>query len=99
MICSASGSSRTTARGELQPPPGAARIKHGPERAAPGTSHLRNMTRRLIDISCSLRTDIMSDPPGFLPQIAYFSHKDTVGQVAAFFPGLRPSDLPDSEGW
>jgi len=29
------------------------------------------MPRRLIDISCSLQGGINSDPPGFLPHIAY----------------------------
>jgi kynurenine formamidase len=57
------------------------------------------VARRLIDISCSLRTDIRSDPPGLLPQIAYISHKETVDQLAAFFPGVKSSDLPDSEAW
>jgi len=67
---------------------------------APGaTGPGPDMARRLIDISCTLRTDIRSDPPGFLPQIAYFTHKDTVDQLAAFFPGLKASDLPDSEAW
>jgi kynurenine formamidase len=54
---------------------------------------------RLVDISCSLQAGINSDPPGFLPAIIYLSHKDTAGQVASFFPGLTPSDLPDGEGW
>jgi kynurenine formamidase len=53
----------------------------------------------MIDISCSLQAGIKSDPPGFLPEIKYESHKETVGQLAAFFPGLKPSDLPNGEGW
>jgi kynurenine formamidase len=57
------------------------------------------MARRMIDISCSLQGGIKSDPPGFLPEIKYESHKETVGQLAAFFPGLKPSDLPNGEGW
>jgi kynurenine formamidase len=57
------------------------------------------MPRRMIDISCSLQAGIKSDPPGFLPEIKYESHKETVGQLAAFFPGLKPSDLPNGEGW
>jgi kynurenine formamidase len=57
------------------------------------------MPRRIIDISCSLQAGIKSDPPGFLPDITYQSHKETVGQMAEYFPGLEPSDLPDGEGW
>ena len=45
------------------------------------------------------RRDIASDPPGLEPKIAYIGHKATAPQVCAFFPGLKPADLPDGEGW
>ncbi|MBI4966714.1 MAG: cyclase family protein [Rhodospirillales bacterium] len=57
------------------------------------------MARRFIDISVKLQDDIQSDPPGFGPQIEYVDHKTTAPQMAQFFPGLPPSDLPDGEGW
>ncbi|MDG4667140.1 cyclase family protein [Mycobacterium sp. 236(2023)] len=53
----------------------------------------------LIDISVPLRGGIASDPPGYRPEIEYFTHRDTVGDVLAFFPGATESDLPDGEGW
>ena len=57
------------------------------------------MPRRFIDISVALDADIVSDPPLIQPRIDYLSHDLTAGQVAAFFPGLRPDQLPGGEGW
>lgn len=57
------------------------------------------MPRRFIDLSVPLETGIASDPPPMLPQIDYFDHAATAGQMTAFFPGLNSSDLPDGQGW
>ena len=57
------------------------------------------MARRIIDISCTLRSGIASDPPGHEPKIEYVDHKQTVDLVCRFFPGLKPGDLPAGEGW
>lgn len=57
------------------------------------------MTRRFVDLSVPLEMDIPSDPEIMLPQIEYFDHKDTAEQMAGFFPGLKPSDLPGGDGW
>ena len=57
------------------------------------------MTRRFVDLSIYLENDVISDPPGYGPRIEYLCHSSTAEQVTAFFPGLTPSDLPDSEGW
>lgn len=57
------------------------------------------MPRRFIDLSVPLEVDIPSDPEMMLPKIEYFDHRATAEQMAGFFPGLKPSDLPDGEGW
>ena len=57
------------------------------------------MARRLIDLSVALETGIASDPPMMLPEIEYRAHAETADQMAAFFPGLEPADLPGGEGW
>ncbi|WP_213571421.1 cyclase family protein [Rhodococcus sp. USK13] len=55
--------------------------------------------RQLIDISAPLQTGIASDPPGLRPEIDYYTHADTAGDLLAFFPGATREDLPDGEGW
>ena len=57
------------------------------------------MPRRLVDLSVALEAGIASDPPPMLPRIEYFDHADTAPQMAAFFPGLSPDQLPGGEGW
>lgn len=56
------------------------------------------MAQRLIDLSVALENDVPADlGPG--PRITYFNHQQTAAQVAGLFPGLKPEDLPDGEGW
>jgi len=57
------------------------------------------MARRIIDLSMLLENDVRSDPEMFRPQIEYFGHKETFSQMATFFPGLLPKDMPDGEAW
>ncbi len=38
-------------------------------------------------------------PPAMVRSIEYLTHKDTAADICKFFPGLKESDLPDSEGW
>ena len=54
---------------------------------------------RLIDISTTLRTGIMSDPPQALPEIDYVDHAAGARELTAAFPGLTPEQLPNGEGW
>jgi kynurenine formamidase len=57
------------------------------------------MPRQIIDLSVALENGVAADPPGRGPHIEYQAHKDTVGEIAGFFPGLTADDLPDREGW
>jgi kynurenine formamidase len=58
----------------------------------------RVMPRKLIDLSVALQNDIPADlGPG--PRISYVGHKESIAQITPFFPGLKPEDLPDGEGW
>jgi len=57
------------------------------------------MARKIIDLSIAIENDVASDPPGTEPKIAYSKHKETVQQMARFFPGLNVNDMPDGEGW
>jgi len=57
------------------------------------------MARRIVDLSIYLENDVVSDPEPFRPKIEYIDHKMSVPELAGFFPGLQPSDLPDGEAW
>ncbi len=57
------------------------------------------MPRRIIDISISLENGVKSDPEMFRPKIDYITHQGSVGELATFFPGLKPEDMPDGEAW
>ena len=57
------------------------------------------MAQKLIDLSIFFENDVISDPPGYQPQIHYITHKDSAHDIAGIFPGLKAEDLPDAEGW
>ena len=57
------------------------------------------MPRRFVDLSIFLENEVVSDPPAFRPRIHYVDHRESVPQLASFFPGLQPGDLPDGEAW
>ena len=55
--------------------------------------------RRFVDLSVSLQAGIASDPPGHLPEVDYYDHRQTAAEVVSYFPGASVDDLPDGEGW
>ncbi|ALC83434.1 MULTISPECIES: cyclase family protein [Bacillus] len=55
--------------------------------------------RQIVDLSVPLKAGIPSDPPGALPKIDYFDHKQGAEQLIESFPGLSSNDLPGNEGW
>lgn len=57
------------------------------------------MARRFVDLSIYLENDVVSDPPVYRPKIDYVDHRMSVTELVSFFPGLKPEDLPDGEGW
>ena len=57
------------------------------------------MPRSIVDLSIYLENDVISDPPPFRPKIEYIDHKMSAPELASFFPGLQPGDLPDQEAW
>jgi kynurenine formamidase len=57
------------------------------------------LIRRFVDLSVALENGVPSDPPGLEPHIDYIDHATGARQLASMFPGLKPEDLPDAEGW
>jgi len=57
------------------------------------------MARTIIDLSIYLENDVVSDPEIYRPKITYIDHHMSMPQLAGFFPGVKPEDLPDGEAW
>ena len=57
------------------------------------------MARRFVDLSIPIENGVESDPPGARPQVTYIRHEESVGMLAASFPGLTADDLPERQGW
>ncbi len=57
------------------------------------------MARKIIDISVAIENDVPADPPVMDLKINYMTHKQTVGQLLPFFPGLTAAELPGGEAW
>ena len=54
---------------------------------------------RIIDLSVPLENDVPADPPFQRVRIDYETHAATAEFLAASFPGLKPEQLPDGQGW
>lgn len=57
------------------------------------------MGKRIIDLSISIENEIKSDPESYQPTVEYFTHQQTVSELAGVFPGLEAQDLPEGESW
>ena len=55
--------------------------------------------RRIVDLSIPLENDVPADPAFQKVRIDYRTHTETAAAIAAVFPGLRPDQLPDGQGW
>lgn len=53
----------------------------------------------IVDLSIPLENDVPADPPFRKVRIDYRHHAETAMEIAAAFPGLRPDQLPDGQGW
>ncbi len=54
---------------------------------------------RILDLSVPLANDLPADPPFQTVSIKYTDHAVGAEQIAAAFPGLRPEQLPEGQGW
>ena len=54
---------------------------------------------KIIDISIPLDNETVADPAFMRPRIEYSDNKAGAEAMASEFSGLKPSDLPDGEGW
>lgn len=57
------------------------------------------MSKKIIDLSVSIRSDKPSDPQGFVPEVSYLSHDTGADQMTSLFSGLKKEQLPGNEGW
>ena len=57
------------------------------------------MTRRFVDLSIYLENDVITDPPFMRPKIEYQTHRETVKEAQAFFPGVEAEEYPGGEGF
>jgi kynurenine formamidase len=54
---------------------------------------------QIIDLSVPLANDVPSDSPFQKVVIDYTGHEQGALELASAFPGLRPEQLPDGQGW
>jgi kynurenine formamidase len=57
------------------------------------------MPRTIIDLSVPIANGIPADPPGQDLSVTYIDHQQSLEGMLRFFPGLKPEDLPDGQGW
>ena len=57
------------------------------------------MAKRIVDLSMPLENEVKSDPENVQAAHRVFRPQGTFDQLSAFFPGLKPEDMPDGEAW
>ena len=57
------------------------------------------MARQFIDLSIPLENDVITDPPFMRPRIEYVAHRQTMGEMGHFFPGVTAEQVPGGEGF
>lgn len=57
------------------------------------------MSRKFVDLSICIENEVVSDPPGYQPNVQYIGHRDSAEELLKFFPGLSADELPDGEAW
>ena len=50
--------------------------------------------RRFVDLSIFLENEVVSDPEPYRPKIDYIDHKQTIGDLVQFFPGMSSGRMP-----
>jgi kynurenine formamidase len=56
-------------------------------------------SKRFIDLSISIESDLPSDPPITRPKVIPSDHEIGAEQMKDFFPGIEKEDLPMGLGW
>jgi len=57
------------------------------------------MSRRIVDLSIPLDPEVITDPPFMRPSITRQTHRETVAEAAAFFPGITAEAMAGGEGF
>jgi len=57
------------------------------------------MPRRFVDLSITMDTETVADPPFMRPKITYQTHGETMPELAQFFPGVTAEQTPDGAGF
>ncbi len=55
--------------------------------------------RQIIDLSIPIDATTPADPPFQKASVRYVKHTEGAAILCGLFPGLKPGDLPDGQGW
>ncbi|MDR5654672.1 cyclase family protein [Ruixingdingia sedimenti] len=57
------------------------------------------MPSKIVDISVTLDNDLILDHANMIPKIEYRDNRENAFMLLDAFPGLKPEDLPNQQGW